>query len=189
MKAAESSFEPNCAQRAGHDGAYSALLLAIYWRTVELMIGIWYRSDTFAHGLLVFPISVWLIWRGRAELARVEAWPLWPGLALLAAVGFFLAARGSRGRCVWCAVELVVMLQAAITTVLGVEGRTASGISASFSSVRSAGRRVAHPTLSTGRRTSRESFARDWHPGLSRSNHFVIPSGSWSVVEECNGIR
>jgi hypothetical protein len=36
---------------------------------------IWTRSDTFAHGFLVAPISAWLVWRARrSEVAPQPSW-------------------------------------------------------------------------------------------------------------------
>ena len=46
-------------------------ILLLYRDTVTTMVGIWYRSETFAHAFLVPPITLWLIWRQRADLARL----------------------------------------------------------------------------------------------------------------------
>jgi hypothetical protein len=32
------------------------------------MVGIWERSDTYAHAFIVPPITLWLIWRQRAQI-------------------------------------------------------------------------------------------------------------------------
>src|SRR5437667_10021541 len=34
-------------------------ILAIYWQTAESIEAIWSRSETFAHGYLIVPISLW----------------------------------------------------------------------------------------------------------------------------------
>ncbi|MGH8728173.1 MAG: archaeosortase/exosortase family protein, partial [Burkholderiales bacterium] len=39
-----------------------AALLITYWPTAQSMFAIWRRSDTFAHGVLVAPLSAYLIW-------------------------------------------------------------------------------------------------------------------------------
>ena len=46
--------------------------LLLYRDTVAAMVEIWLRSDTFAHCLLVPPISAWLIWRRRADIAAEQ---------------------------------------------------------------------------------------------------------------------
>ena len=38
-------------------------ILGVYAETVASIVAIWVRSDTFAHGFVVAPISLWLIWR------------------------------------------------------------------------------------------------------------------------------
>lgn len=39
-----------------------AAILGVYYKTTWSMIEIWERSDTFAHGFLIFPFSAYLIW-------------------------------------------------------------------------------------------------------------------------------
>src|SRR6186713_3283102 len=58
-----------------------------YWRTGAAMVGIWARSDTFAHGFLVAPISAWLVWRARASLLEVAPQPSWWVLVPLTGAG------------------------------------------------------------------------------------------------------
>ena len=42
------------------------------------MVAIWARSDTYAHAFIVPPISLWLIWRRRDDLALLRPEPtLW----------------------------------------------------------------------------------------------------------------
>jgi len=35
----------------------------LFWPTLQSMAAIWLRSETFAHGVLIFPISYFLLWR------------------------------------------------------------------------------------------------------------------------------
>ncbi|MGP9801163.1 exosortase A [Rheinheimera sp. NSM] len=55
-----------------HYAALLALLLlwlVAFWSTLSSMVEIWQRSDTFAHGFLIFPISLYLIWQKRQHIA------------------------------------------------------------------------------------------------------------------------
>src|SRR5215213_1257003 len=63
-------------------------ILAWYTSTARGMAEIWARSDTFAHGFVVPPIVLWLVWRMRAQLAALTPRPAWWGLPLLAMAGF-----------------------------------------------------------------------------------------------------
>ena len=61
--------------------AIAALVLVIAWilvcyaSTALAMAQIWLRSETFAHGVVVVPIVLWLVWRQRTELARMTPHP------------------------------------------------------------------------------------------------------------------
>lgn len=46
------------------------LLWLLFWYrdTFMAMVGIWDRSDTFAHGFVIAPISAWLVWRRRQQV-------------------------------------------------------------------------------------------------------------------------
>ena len=64
-------------------------LLIIAWALVyqDALLGmeaIWSRSDTFAHGYFILPISVWLLWRDKANLLASTVQPSWLALPLLA---------------------------------------------------------------------------------------------------------
>ena len=49
--------------------AVMLVLGGLYADTVTAMVGIWQRSETFAHAFLVPPIVLWLVWRQRATLS------------------------------------------------------------------------------------------------------------------------
>jgi exosortase A len=64
-------------------------LLIITWGLVyqDALIGmeaIWARSDTFAHGYFILPISLWLLWRDKTNLLTSTVQPSWLALPLLA---------------------------------------------------------------------------------------------------------
>ena len=68
-------------------------ILVLFHGTFWSMMEIWWSSDTFSYGFLVFPICAWLIWRQRHRLAllaprpqpRVLGWMLAVGCAWLLA--------------------------------------------------------------------------------------------------------
>ena len=71
--------------------AIAAALLApflIYFGTARSIVSIWNSSDTFAHGYIILPISLWLIWSRRSSFAQLYPAPFWPGLLLLLGCGF-----------------------------------------------------------------------------------------------------
>ncbi len=60
----------------------------IYAGTAQSIVSIWNSSETFAHGYIILPISLWLIWQRREVLARMSPTPYWPALLSLAVCGF-----------------------------------------------------------------------------------------------------
>ncbi|HEY5800268.1 MAG TPA: archaeosortase/exosortase family protein, partial [Burkholderiaceae bacterium] len=93
---------PGAAAQVRHDSRTLPIILlclavfglcALYFDTARSIVDIWNSSETFAHGYVIVPISLWLIWSRRAQLALEPVKPFWPGLILLPACGaaWFLA--------------------------------------------------------------------------------------------------
>ena len=55
----------------------------VYQDSLLSMMAIWSRSDTFAHGYFILPISLWLLWRDKAYLSTAVAQTAWLPLPLL----------------------------------------------------------------------------------------------------------
>ena len=170
--------------------AVVAGLLAVYWQTATSIEAIWRRSETFAHGYVVLPIVAWLIWRKRADLAGLMPQPYWPALAAIAVFGFgwLLGELGS----VLSAQQfaLVFMAIMGLFAVLGFE----------------ISRRIAVPLAFVLFAVPFGEFLVPWLidrtadftvvalkasgvPVYREGNHFTIPTGRWSVIEACSGIR
>ena len=44
-------------------------ILGIFYQTTFSMVSTWIRSETYTHGFLILPITIWLIWRKRKVLS------------------------------------------------------------------------------------------------------------------------
>lgn len=165
-------------------------VLLLYRHTALGMVAIWSRSDTYAHGFVVPLIALWLMWRQRHALAtRV------PRPAPLAALGMLGAAL------LWLAGDLVAvnaatqlalvsLLVLAVPTVLGwgVARQLAFPLGFLFFAVPMGDfllPRLMEWTADFTVLALRFSGIPVYREGLQ----FVIPSGTWSVVEACSGIR
>ena len=62
-------------------------VFAWYWETTFSIVAIWERSETFAHGFVILPIVLYLVWRERDELARIPTRPFYPALLGIAGAG------------------------------------------------------------------------------------------------------
>jgi hypothetical protein len=95
-----------------------------YFATAKSIVDIWNSSETFAHGYIIFPISLWLIWRRRANFALLPPTPSWPALGLLALAGLaWLAGRLGEVQ----VVQLYAFIAMLPITALALFGRRLAG--------------------------------------------------------------
>lgn len=197
MQSSEALAAPAGERAAGQWRLSLPVLLALvawvlfwYRDTLTGMVDIWAKSETFAHGFVVLPIALWLVWQRRQQLApqipRPSAWLLVP----LAAAGF-----------AWLLGDLAAVNAVAQTAMVGVLALTIMAVLGLHLS-----RAVAFPLAFLFFAVPIGEFVMpqlmEWTAdfailGLQLSGvpvyreglHFVIPSGSWSVVEACSGVR
>src|SRR5512139_565803 len=166
------------------------LLAGMFWPTLLSMIEVWERSETFAHGFLIFPISAWLIWRQREVLARIEPRPDPRGLLLLAAAGagWLLADAGSVN--VAAQYAFVFMLIAAVWTLLGWAFVWAAFFPLMFLLFAvPVGEFLIQPLMGVTADFTVAMLQFTGIPVYREGTFFSIPSGDWSVVEGCSGLR
>lgn len=165
-------------------------LLLLFRDTALAMTAIWARSDTFAHAFLVPFIVVWLVWRRRAALATLEPVPV-PWLLLPIGAACLLWLLGELA-------SVAAASQFALVTLIVLSVPALYGLTV--------GRTLLFPLLflyfcvPVGEflvpqlmewtadftvRAVRASGIPIYREGLQ----FVIPSGSWSVVQACSGVR
>ena len=165
-------------------------ILFWYWDTARAMVAIWARSDTYAHAFLVPPITLWLIWRKRIELARLVPEPtLWLTLPILMTSVLWLLGELTAVNALTQFTLIALLILATISTI----GLTVS-------------RQIAFPLAFLLLCVPVGDFMMpklmEWTawftvlalrasgiPVYQEGLQFVIPSGYWSVVEACSGIR
>ena len=170
--------------------ALIGLLLLAYRGTAMGMVDIWSRSETFAHAFVVPPITLWLIWRQRAVLGNLRPRPVpWMVLpmALLAAL-WWLGSLVSVNAVTQ--LTLTAMLVAAVPTVLGWQVTRAILFPLGFLFFAVPIGEFMTPTLMLYTADFVVAALRlSGVPVFREGMHFIIPSGSWSVIDECSGIR
>jgi len=166
------------------------LPLLIYLPTALSVRAIWDSSGTFAHGYVILPISLWLVWRQRAELLRIAAAPCWWALLPLAAISLL-----------WLLAELVkvqvvahyalaAMLPLAVLAVLGRQVARALAFPLLFVLFAVPfGEALLPPLINLTADMTVWALRLTGIPVLRDGNNFSIPSGNWSVVEACSGLR
>lgn len=165
-------------------------ILLVYRDTAESIVAIWIRSETFTHGFVVIPISLWLAWRKRAELAVTTAAPWWPGLVavfLAGALWFVTSLADVLGVRQFA---LAFMVQAAVVSVLGPAVARVLILPLGFLLFAVPAGEILVPVMID--RTADFTVVAlrlSGVPVYREGNYFTIPSGNWSVVEACSGVR
>lgn len=167
-----------------------AAVLLLYRETGLAMVGIWQRSDTFAHAFVVPPIALWLIWRQRATLAGLTPSPsFWFALPFgLAALGWMLGELVAVNALTQLA--LVGMLVSSVPLLLGwqVAGQIAFPLAFMFFAV-PIGEFMMPALMEATADFTVAALRMSGIPVYREGLQFVIPSGNWSVVEACSGLR
>ena len=167
-----------------------AALLLLFRETATAMVGIWIRSETFAHAFLVPPIVVWLVWRRREVLAglplRPSPWVLLPMAGLCAF--WLLGEMASVNAATQFALVALIVLSVPLVFGWTVTRALAFPLLFLFFAVPVGEFMVPYMmdwTAEFAIAAVRLSGIPVYREGLS----FIIPSGSWSVVEACSGVR
>lgn len=166
------------------------LLTALFWPTFHSMAEVWERSGTFAHGFLIFPISAWLLWRRRTVLAQIRPRPDLRGLAALAlaGAGWLLADAGSVN--VVAQYAFIAMLIAAVWALLGWAFVQAAFFPLMFLFFAvPMGEFLIQPLMGVTADFTVALLQASGIPVYREGTFFSIPSGDWSVVEGCSGLR
>ncbi|MCL2524235.1 MAG: exosortase A [Betaproteobacteria bacterium] len=170
--------------------ALLAWLLYCYWDTAAAMVGIWYRSETYAHAFLVPPITLWLIWRQRAALLAVPPRTSLPLVAPVACATLAWLFGELTAVNALTQFALVATLALAVMALLGpaVSKRLAFPLAFLFFSV-PFGDFMMPKLMEWTAAFTVLALRATGIPVYQEGLQFVIPSGSWSVVEACSGIR
>ncbi|WP_024326776.1 exosortase A [Thioalkalivibrio sp. AKL19] len=167
-----------------------AVLGWMFYPTFESIVAVWNRSETFAHGFLIVPIVLFLLFLKREEVLALEPRPSW--WALVPLVGFSL---------VWVAGELVdvvsvrqfaavLMIPALFWLVLGnaISWRLQFPLAYLLFAV-PFGEFLVPPLMDFTADFTVAAVQLTGIPVYRDGLYFDLPTGRWSVVEACSGVR
>lgn len=161
-----------------------------YWSTASEIAAIWWRSETYAHGLIVLPVYAWLVWRLRDRVGALAPQPLsW--MALPAAGAGLLWLLGQLASVAAAAhAGLVLLLVIGLVAAMGWKLARAFLFPLAFLLFGIPIGDFLLPTLMNYTADFTIAALRlSGVPVYREGLHFVIPNGRWSVVEACSGIR
>jgi exosortase A len=167
-----------------------AAALFLFRDTGLAMVSIWWRSETYTHAFLVAPISAWLIWRRREAWLHEPVKPSWPWLLPLAGACLLwlmgeLASVNAASQ-----VALVAVVVISVPAVLGwaLTRQIIFPLLFLFFSV-PIGEFLTDPMIAATADFTVAALRFTGIPVYREGMQFVIPSGNWSVVEACSGVR
>lgn len=166
------------------------LLVLLYLETLGGMIAIWDRSATFAHAFLVAPISLWLVWRKLDELRpltpRPAPWVLLP-LALAALAWLLGDLAGVNAATQFAFTALLVLT---VPALLGLQVSRVILFPLAFLFFMVPFGDFLLPTLMDWTADfTVTAIQLSGIPVYREGLQFIIPSGTWSVIEACSGVR
>lgn len=165
-------------------------IFLIYRDTARSMVAIWAGSDTFAHGYLIAPIALVLVWMKRRELAKLFPAPDYLGFLLLAAAGLAWLVAAAGHVQVLKQYAMTAMIPAAVLALAGRRVTRALAFPLGFLLLAVPVGDAFLPLLMDWTADFTVAALRMTRvPVYREGTFFTIPSGQWSVVEACSGLR
>jgi exosortase A len=165
-------------------------ILACYAPTAVSMAEIWKRNDTFVHGFIVPLVSLWLVWRKRQELALLVPQPSWSALAALPLIGIAWLLGELASANVVSQLALTALLILSVITIIGRAAARTLAFPLSFLFFAVPMGEFILPYLMTWTADFTAGALRlTGIPVYREGQQLVIPTGVWSVVEACSGLR
>ncbi len=164
--------------------------LVLFQSTYASMVDTWTRSETFTHGFLIVPIVLFLVWLKRHELAALSPRPNRLALIPMAVLGL-----------AWVMAELVdvtsvrqfaatLMIPAVVWLVLGTTVvRVLQFPLAYLLFAVPFGNFLVPPLMDFTADFTVYAVQLTGIPIYRDGLQFELPSGRWSVVEACSGVR
>ncbi|SFF95208.1 exosortase A [Neptunomonas qingdaonensis] len=169
---------------------YLLLYTALFYETLGSMLSIWMRSETFTHAFLILPISIWLVWEKREHLQYEQPRPSWLGMTALTGCGFIWLFGYLVDALVVQQFAWVAAFISGVWAILGNRIAWAIAFPLAFLLFMIPFGEDLVPAMM--------EFTADFTVAMVRLTgipvyreglFFTLPSGNWSVVEACSGIR
>lgn len=182
---------------AYHWRAYLALMVTtllglvwIYQGTALSLVALWKSSETYMHGFIIYPISLYLIWRQRVYLSSIAPRPSALAIAALAILGCGWMVAQSAGVQVVAQYMFVAMIPALTASLLGLRVARVLVFPLTFTLLAVPfGEIFIRPLIDFTADFTVLALRFTGIPVFREGSQFTIPSGSWSVVEACSGLR
>ncbi|MFO1220716.1 MAG: exosortase A [Burkholderiaceae bacterium] len=167
-----------------------AVLAAVFWSTSASMVAVWKGSGTYSHGFVIVPAFLWLVWRRRHLLARLPIRPAWWALPATAMLGLLWLTGQWMALAQPSQFALVAMVPAVVAGTLGAAWVRALSFPLVFLFFAVPfGESLVPVLMDWTADFTVAALQMSGVPVYRDGLHFDIPSGRWSVVDSCSGIR
>lgn len=169
---------------------FVAMQLLLFLDTTRSLVEIWARSGTYNHGFIIAPIALWLIWEKRHSLARINPRPASGVLLLYVGGGLAWLAAEILGVQVVEQLALVSMLIIGLWVLLGHQVTKTIVFPLLFLYLAvPMGEGLVAPMMEFTATFTVKLLQLTGIPVYREGLFFSLPSGNWSVVEACSGVR
>jgi exosortase A len=166
------------------------VVLGIHWQTTLSMIDVWEHSTTYSHGYLIVPVFLWLVWTRRGDLASLPVRPDWWGLLGLAALGVVWLVGNLAAAAEPSQFAVVAMVPLTLASISGRAWVRALAFPFAFLFFAVPfGDSLIPPMMDRTADFVVAALRLSGVPVYREGNFFSTPSGDWSVIEACSGIR
>lgn len=168
----------------------TGLILSGYCEEVLSMARTWRSSQTYVCGAFALPISLWLMWRNRLEMRHARVAPSFLGfVALLLSGLLWMAGQASNTQAVM-QYAVVLMLIASFWAVFGTAQFKVSFFPLMFLLFAVPfGQSLTPWLMSMTAKAVVVGVRLSGVPVQQNGLDVILPTGAWSVVEACSGIR
>lgn len=154
------------------------------------MVRVWANSETFAHGFIALPCAAWMLWRRRDDWRTLPQKGWWPAALVLAACGFVWLVGRLGGVSSLEQFGAVGVIPATMLLLVGARVTRALAFPLAFLFFAVPVGEFLTPIMMDYTADATVAAVR-WSgvPVFREGLHFALPTGRWSVVEACSGLR
>jgi exosortase A len=171
-------------------GFLTILLLGVYYPVVGFTVETWIGNQTYSHGFLIPIISAWLIWNQRHKLDAITPSPSLVGVLLFVLIAIGWEFGYQAGAMVVEQYALVAMIVSAALAIFGMPAFRAMAFPLLFLFFAVPFGEALIPAMMNFTADFTTAALRITGIPVYREGNFLsLPSGNWSVVEACSGLR
>jgi exosortase A len=161
-----------------------------YLETFASIVYTWWRSETYAHGFVVFPIALYLAWMRRGELATLAPAPTLSAVSLVGVGTLLWIAGHAANAMVVEQLAVIFVLQALVPAVLGWSVTRVLLFPLGFLLFAwPVGEGLVPMLQDVTAWFVVKGLQLTAIPVMQEGRYIVIPYGSFEVAEACSGVR